>query len=41
VSERLGRVTVAFMMQVNQHVLPGIQADAAATFGELAFGHPK
>jgi len=29
---------VAFTMQVYQHVLPGMQADAAATFGDLVFG---
>ena len=38
VSERLGHSSVAFTMQVYQHVLPGMQADAAATFGELVFG---
>jgi integrase len=37
VSERLGHASVAFTMQVYQHVLPGMQADAAATFGELVF----
>lgn len=37
VSERLGHSSVAFTMQVYQHVLPG-QADAAATFGEMVFG---
>jgi len=25
-------------MQVYQHVLPGMQADAAATFGKIVFG---
>jgi len=39
VSERLGHSSVAFTMQVYQHVLPGMQADAAATFGELVFGN--
>jgi integrase len=39
VSERLGHASVAFTMQVYQHVLPGMQADAAATFGEMVFGH--
>ena len=38
VSERLGHSSVAFTMQVYQHVLPGMQADAAATFGEIVFG---
>jgi hypothetical protein len=32
VSERLGHSSVAFTMQVYQHVLPGMQADAARTF---------
>jgi integrase len=38
VSERLGHSSVAFTMQVYQHVLPGMQADAAATFGDIVFG---
>lgn len=38
VSERLGHSSVAFTMQVYQHVLPGMQADAAATFGKIVFG---
>ncbi len=38
VDERLGRASVAFTMQVYQRVLPGMQADAAATFGEIVFG---
>jgi integrase len=38
VSERLGHSSVAFTMQVYQHVLPGMQADAAESFGELVFG---
>jgi integrase len=38
VSERLGHASVAFTMQVYQHVLPGIQADAAATFSDIVFG---
>ena len=38
VSERLGHASVAFTMQVYQHVLPGMQADAAATFGKIVFG---
>lgn len=39
VSERLGHASVAFTMQVYQHVLPGMQADAAATFSETVFGN--
>lgn len=38
VSERLGHASVAFTMQVYQHVLPGMQADAAETFGNIVFG---
>ena len=38
VSERLGHSSVAFTMQVYQHVLPGMQADAARRFGETVFG---
>ena len=32
VSERLGHSSVAFTMTVYQHVMPGMQAQAAATF---------
>lgn len=39
VSERLGHASVAPAMHVYQHVLPGMQADAAATFGEVVFGN--
>jgi integrase len=35
VSERLGHANVAFTMSVYQHVLPGMQAEAAATFAKL------
>ncbi len=35
VSERLGHANVAFTMNVYQHVLPGMQAEAAATFAQL------
>jgi integrase len=35
VSERLGHASAAFTMTVYQHVLPGMQAAAAATFAEL------
>jgi len=38
VSERLGHATPAFTMAVYQHVLPGMQAEAASTFSELIFG---
>jgi integrase len=38
VSERLGHATPAFTMTVYQHVLPGMQAEAASTFGNLVFG---
>lgn len=35
VSERLGHATPAFTMATYQHVLPGMQAEAAATFAAL------
>ena len=35
VSERLGHATTAFTMETYQHVLPGMQADAARTFEAL------
>ena len=38
VSERLGHASVTFTMDVYQHVLPGMQAQAAATFGTAIFG---
>ena len=39
VSERLGHSSVAFTMTVYQHVMPGMQAQAAAaTFGATVFG---
>jgi integrase len=38
VSERLGHSSPAFTMSVYQHVLPGMQADAAATFSDAVFG---
>jgi integrase len=38
VSERLGHSSPAFTMTVYQHVLPGMQADAAATFSDTVFG---
>lgn len=38
VSERLGHASPAFTMTVYQHVLPGMQAEAAATFAALIDG---
>jgi integrase len=38
VSERLGHSSPAFTMTVYQHVLPGMQADAAAAFSNAVFG---
>jgi integrase len=38
VSERLGHSSPAFTMTVYQHVLPGMQADAAAAFSIAVFG---
>jgi integrase len=35
VSERRGHSNVAFTMSIYQHVLPGMQAEAAATFAQL------
>ena len=35
VSERLGHSNPAFTMTTYQHVIPGMQEDAAATFGQL------
>ncbi len=35
-SERLGHANIAFTMQTYQHVLPGMQADAATTTERLA-----
>lgn len=39
VSERLGHASVAFTMTVYQHVMPGMQAEAASTFGAAVFGN--
>jgi integrase len=36
VSERLGHASIAFTMQTYQHVLPGMQADAAQSTERLA-----
>lgn len=38
VSERLGHSIPAFTMATYQHVLPGMQAQAAATFAALLDG---
>ena len=38
VSERLGHANVAFTMSVYQHILPGMQGDAAHIFAKLVFG---
>ena len=40
VSERLGHSSVAFTMSVYQHVLPGMQAEAAAMFAGLLSDEP-
>lgn len=39
VSERLGHATPVFTIDTYQHVLPGMQADAARTFEHLIVGH--
>jgi len=38
VSERLGHANVAFTMTVYQHVIPGMQAEAAEAFSNAVFG---
>ena len=38
VSERLGHANPAFTMTVYQHVIPGMQEEAATLFAELIFG---
>ncbi len=38
VSERLGHANPAFTINVYQHVLPGMQADAAEAFSNVVFG---
>jgi integrase len=38
VSERLGHATTAFTLDKYAHVLPGMQAEAAATVASLMFG---
>ena len=40
VSERLGHATTAFTIKTYQHVLPGMQADAANLFGPST-GHTR
>ena len=39
VSERLGHANPAFTMTTYQHVIPGMQEDAAAAFGKLLATH--
>jgi integrase len=39
VTERLGHARVAFTLETYQHVLPGMQADAARTFEQLITGN--
>lgn len=41
VSERLGHANPAFTMTTYQHVIPGMQEDAAATFGQLLAAHTR
>jgi integrase len=38
VSERLGHANPAFTLSVYQHLLPGMQADAAKAFAKAVFG---
>ena len=38
VSERLGHANPAFTLSVYQHLLPGMQADAAKAFAAAVFG---
>lgn len=38
VSERLGHANPAFTMTVYQHVIPGMQEEAASLFSDLVFG---
>jgi len=40
-SERLGHSNSAFTMTTYQHVLPGLQGDAAAAFGQLRANHSR
>ena len=41
VSERLGHATPAFTIDTYQHVLPGMQADAARIFEDLVAPSPS
>jgi integrase len=41
VSARLGHSNPAFTMTTYQHVIPGMQEDAAATFGQLLANHSR
>lgn len=41
VSERLGHSNPAFTMTTYQHVIPGMQDDAAAAFGQLLASHSR
>ncbi|MCZ7537137.1 MAG: site-specific integrase [Acidimicrobiia bacterium] len=41
VSERLGHANPAFTMTTYQHVIPGMQEDAAAAFGQLLAAHTR
>jgi integrase len=38
VSEHLGHATVTITMEIYQHVMPGMQAEAAAKFAALLRG---
>ena len=38
VSERLGHATVMITLETYAHVMPGMQAEAAATFARLMSG---
>ena len=38
VSERLGHANPAFTITVYQHIIPGMQADAATVFSNLVAG---
>jgi integrase len=40
VSERLGHASPGFTLNVYQHVIPGMQAEAAATFSRLLSATP-
>jgi integrase len=39
-SERLGHATATITMEIYQHVLPGMQSEAAARFAALVGGQP-